>query len=252
MSEIWQACKGVEQLRPLKAVMNRLVESQEQVATTRLVDTADEQSQLESLLENSKPPRPPNAERYDYLIWTPFRYPPLSHGSRFGRRSEHGLFYGALSLPAAFAECAYYRFVFLSGMAVPLPVDRLTTEHSSFQARLATEHGIALEQAPFLGHAAQISNPSHYGASQALGTAMRDAGVEAFTYLSARYEDGVNVGVFRLQAIKSRKPERMHHWVCTTMAETVSFIRLHGRDEQPYKFQRAQYLVNDVLPSPAC
>ena len=252
MSEIWQACRGEAHIRPLKAVIHRVVESQEQVATTRLVDTAEEQSQLESLLENTKPPRPQNAGRYDYLIWTPFRYPPLPHGSRFGRWSEHGLFYGSLSQPAAFAECAYYRFVFLSGMTSPLPVARLTTEHSSFRARLETQNGIALEMAPFLTHAIQISDPSRYDAPQALGSAMRDAGVEAFTYLSARYQDGINAGVYALQAIKNRKPERMQHWVCTTTAQTVSFIRLHCRDEPPYSFQRAQFLVSDVLPAPAC
>ncbi len=232
--------------------MNRVVESQEQVATTRLVDTAEEQGQLESLLENTKPHQPQNAGRYDYLNWTPFRYPPLPHGSRFGRRSEHGLFYGSLSLPAAFAECAYYRFVFLSGMTAPLPVARLTTGHSAFQARLMTENGIALEAEPFKRYSAKISDPSHYDASQALGSAMRDAGVAAFTYLSARYQHGINTGVFELQAIKSRKPEHMQHWVCTTTAETVSFIRLHGRDESPYNFTHAQFLVKDVLPAPAC
>lgn len=232
--------------------MHRVVESQEQAATTRLVDTAEEQSQLENLLEHTKPPRPRNAARYDYLIWTPFRYPPLRHGSRFGRRSEHGLFYGSLSLPAALAECAYYRFVFLSGMTSPLPGERLTTGHSAFQARLATENGIALEQMPFREYAARISDPVRYGASQALGGAMREAGVAAFTYPSARYHGGINAGVFELQAIKSRKPERLQHWLCTTTAETVAFIRLHGRGESPLNFQRAQFLVNGVLPAPAC
>ena len=231
--------------------MVRVAESQEQVATTKLVDTPEEQSQLESLLEKSKPPMPPGAQRYHYLIWTPFRYPPLPHGSRFGRRAQHGLFYGSLSLDAALAECAYYRFVFLSGMTLPLPSDRLTTGHSSFQVKLDTINGIALETAPFTAHSARISDPSQYEASQSLGDKMRAAGVEAFTYVSARYEGGINAGVFGLQAIKSRKPEHVRHWVCTTTAETVSFIRLHGRDEAPYSFQRARFLVNDVLPAPA-
>ena len=231
--------------------MIRVVESQEQVATTKLVDSADEQSQLENLLEKTKPPRPLNAARYDYLIWTPFRYPPLLYGSRFGRRWEHGLFYGSLSLPAALAECAYYRFVFLSGMLSPLPVERLTTGHSSFHARVVTERGIALEQAPFIHHAARISDPARYDASQALGGVMREAGVAAFTYPSARHAGGINAGVFELQAIRSRKPERMQHWVCTTTTRTISFIRLHGKDEQHHDFRRDQFLVDGALPAPA-
>lgn len=250
MSEIWHSCRGWEQIRPLKVTAIRVVESQEQVATTKLVDTPEEQSQLESLLENTKPPRPPGAEGYHYLIWTPFRYLPLPHGSRFGKRAERGLFYGALRLEAAFAECAYYRFVFLSGMASPLPVDRLLTEHTSFEIRVDTEKGLALEVEPFRQYSAEISDPLHYKASQALGSAMRVADVEAFTYMSARYRNGINAGAFVLEAIKSRKPERMQNWVCTTTKDTVSFIQLHARDTQPYSFQLAQFLVNDVLPTP--
>ena len=56
-----------------------------------------------------------------YLLATPFRYPPLPYGSRFGSRFEPSLFYGARSASTALAESAYYRFVFWSGMATPPP-----------------------------------------------------------------------------------------------------------------------------------
>ena len=51
MSDIWAAC--VAQARPLKlaATILRLVESQEQVATNRLVATLAEQDLLEDMLE---------------------------------------------------------------------------------------------------------------------------------------------------------------------------------------------------------
>lgn len=61
----------------------------------------------------------------------------------------------------------------MSGMTIPLPVDRLTTEHSSFEVMIDTAHGIVLEKPPFDQYAAQISNPSRYDVSQLLGTAMR-------------------------------------------------------------------------------
>ena len=252
MSDIWQACKGAEHVHPLKVNVIRVVESQEQVATTKLVDTSEEQHQLENILESTKPPRPQGAEQYDYLIWTPFRYPPLPYGSRFGNRALHGIFYGSLDDGTAMAECAYYRFVFLSGMAVPLPVDRLTTEHSSFEVKFDTAHGIALETAPFDVYAAQISDPTRYETSQSLGAAMRNADVEAFTYLSARFKDGINAGAFVLNAIKSRRPERLQQWVCTTTMNNVAFIRLHGREEQPFNYPLKQFLVNGELPVPAC
>lgn len=121
MSEIWRQCKGERHIRPLQGRLVRLVESQEQVATLQLVDTLEEQALLEELLESSKPPVPADAEPLHYLLKTPFRYPPLRWGSRFGRRHEPSLFYAALKLETAMAESAYYRCVLWSGMAVPPP-----------------------------------------------------------------------------------------------------------------------------------
>ena len=109
MSEIWRQCKGERHIRPLQGRLVRLVESQEQVATLQLVDTLEEQALLEELLESSKPPVPADAEPLHYLLKTPFRYPPLRWGSRFGRRHEPSLFYAALKLETAMAESAYYR-----------------------------------------------------------------------------------------------------------------------------------------------
>ena len=40
----------------------------------------------------------PRAGTEDTLLSTPFRYPPLPYGSRFGRRHEHGIYYGSKRL----------------------------------------------------------------------------------------------------------------------------------------------------------
>jgi hypothetical protein len=40
--------------------------------------------------------------------------------TRFGSRSERGLWYGSERLPTAFAEVAYYRILVLEGTAAPL------------------------------------------------------------------------------------------------------------------------------------
>ncbi len=253
MGDIWRDCDGPYQIKPLAVTVIRVVESQEQVATTHLVDTLDEQHQLESILERSKPPAPNGAGRLDYLLWTPFRYPPLPRGSRFGRATESGIFYASLTIQTALAETAYYRFLFLSGLSKPLPVDSLTTELGAFGVRIETAHGVALESEAFDEHRAAISDPARYDVTQSLGTAMRAAGVGAFTWLSARDRDkGLNAGAFSLDAIASRRPEQMQNWVCTTSADAVSFMRLFARDEVPLTYPRAQFLVDGRLPAPAC
>jgi len=43
----------------------------------------------------------------DYLLFPPFRYPPLKWGSRFGTEYQRGLFYGSQLLATALAEVAY-------------------------------------------------------------------------------------------------------------------------------------------------
>lgn len=237
---------------PLKATAVRIVESQEQIATIVLVSTLDEQHVLEQLLETTKPALPQGAETYGYLISTPFRYPPLPHGSRFGQRLQSGIYYGSLAIGTALAECAYYRFVFWSGMAVPPPGARLTTAHTTFEVHVAAARGVALDETPFDQYTSAISDPLQYGASQLLGTAMREAGVEVFTFYSARDADGgKNIGVFTLSAIQSRKPANLRQWICTTTAEAVSFIEVHT-NRQPYSFSLNTFLVDGRLPAPAC
>ena len=101
--------------------LRRLVENQEQKVTLRLTDNLAQHDVLEGLLEESKPDgiEHTGLGRFDYLLRTPWRYPPLKWGSRFGRRFEPSLFYGALDRSALFAEAAYYRLVFLEGMKKP-------------------------------------------------------------------------------------------------------------------------------------
>lgn len=254
MSDIWQGCQGSEHIRLLRTTATRLVESQEQVATTVLVDSLAEQRVLEDLLEHSKPPVPSGSEGYHYLIWTPFRYPPLPYGSRFGGRSHRGIFYASLTLATALAECAYYRFVFLSGLDEPLPTERLTTAHISFEVQIDTAHGVALNAAPFNRYRTEISSPTDYTASQQLGAAIRDAGVEAFTYCSARdpAKAGINLGALTLRAIRNRRPRRRRQWICITTENEVAFIEAQTKSGQPHNFPYRKFLVNDQLPVPSC
>ena len=94
-----------------------MVESQHLFSTRKLVDSEAEHRVLEELIEGHKP----KGERgLHFLLATPFRYPPLPHGSRFGTRGQHGIWYGAVEQRTAFAESAYYRLLFLEGTAADL------------------------------------------------------------------------------------------------------------------------------------
>src|SRR5207245_1032206 len=95
------------------------VEAQHQVSTRKLVDTLEEQALLEELIDRAKPPDSTRG-RLHYLLSTPFRYPPLRHGSRFATRQERSLWYGSETRRTAFAEVAYYRLVFLEGTRADL------------------------------------------------------------------------------------------------------------------------------------
>lgn len=249
--DIWQACHGPEQLRPLMGNLVRLVESQLQVATLQLVDTLEEQALLESLLEGSKPPLPTGSEGLHYLLKTPFRYPPLRWGSRFGRVHEPALFYGATRIETVMAESAYYRFVLWDGMALPPPSGRIRSEHSSFEARYQATQGLRLQAAPFSRYETVLIHPRDYRATQQLGSAMRAAGIEAFEYRSARcLQQGINVALYTAAAFRERQPRRLTPWLCETTLDYVAFKPVHAPDP-PRFFPRTAFLVDGGLPLPA-
>ncbi|NJD08839.1 MAG: RES domain-containing protein [Methylococcaceae bacterium] len=248
-ADLWAACDGPATLRPLAGTLIRIVESQVQVATHRLVSTLEEQALLEDLLESVKPPFPAAAQGLHYLLATPFRYPPLRHGSRFGRRHEPSLFYGSLSLSTVLAEAAYYRLVFWHGMAVP-PKSAITTQHTVFSVGYGGDRGIRLQHPPFETWQAALTHPADYSVSQALGTAMREAGVQAFEFVSARDSaGGLNVALFGPGALTGRRPESSQNWLAETWGEQVGFY-CH-EEARVHHFQLEAFKVDGRLPVPA-
>lgn len=226
-----------------------MVEDQAQVATNRIVDDTAEQALLEELLDGSKPPPPAGTTGLHYLLYTPFRYPPLRHGSRFGTRQEPSLFYASQALSAALAETAYYRCLFWAGMSEPPPAAKLTSQHTLFAVNFRTDRGMSLIEPPFDRHAEQIESPTAYRHSQALGRAMREAGVEAFAYRSARDRDkGTNTALFTPAALSSRRPLMTQPWICETRASGVS---LYNKTAGNHEFAVASFHVDGVLPMPA-
>jgi hypothetical protein len=251
---IWTLCAGADNLRSLSARAWRVVEAQHVVATRKLVDSDAEQDLLEELIESAKPPRPrdPAAARLHYLLFTPFRYPPLPHGSRFGGRFTQGIWYGAAHIRTALAEKAYYTLLLLEGTTAA--IGSIDKEDSAFRVRLQTGRGVDLVGKAFQRFRDAISSPTSYAESQALGEEMRAAGVQAFRYRSARDpEGGANLGVFSPRAFAARSPERPYQaWHCTASKARVRFRRRVGLSvREGFSFERGVFLVGGELPHPA-
>ena len=248
-SSIWTRCAGDSRLRELRLSPWRVVEAQHRISTRKLVDSADEQELLEELIERVKPPDATRG-RLHYLLFTPFRYPPLRHGSRFGARYERGIWYGAEERRTAFAEVAYYRLLFLDGTRAALGV--VTTSLTAFTVRMKSARGIDLVTKPFDAHRRAIASPSSYEATQALGQQMRAAGVELFRYPSARDADGgANVGAFSPSVFGRARPQRFETWHCTATHERVELARADFLRRERFAFPREQFLVEGALPAPA-
>jgi hypothetical protein len=247
-SSIWTQCAGASSVAPLAATAWRVVEAQHQISTRKLVDSAEEQIVLESLIETAKPPM--RGPRLHTLLATPFRYPPLRHGSRFGARHEPGLWYGSEDQRTLFAEAAYYRFLFLEGTRADLGL--LTTWHTAFTVQVRTGRGLDLTAPPFTSFRSVISSPVAYADSQQLGREMRGAGVEAARYYSARDTgNGVNVVVLAGAAFGQARPREFQTWHAVATRARVEFLRRDWTDTRAYIYPRDQFVVGGALPAPA-
>jgi hypothetical protein len=228
-----------------------VVEAQFRNSTRKLVDSDEEQRVLEELLDTrAKLPVPAGFEGLHYLLYTPFRHPPLPNGSRFGTRRERGILYAARELPTVFAEVAYYRLVFLEGTSAALGA--IHVDLTAFSFGIAARRGVDLSAPPFRACESAISSPLSYDAAQRLGAEMREDGVEACLYVSARARGRhLNLAVFE-NVFRPAHPFDEERWGCTASRERVEFraARMLGREES-HAFDRAQFLVAGKLPAPA-
>jgi hypothetical protein len=224
------------------------VESQHLFSTRKLVDSDEEQALLEEMIEEAKPPADAPGGRH-YLLFTPFRYPPLGHGSRFGTRRERGIWYGSRTRQTAFAEKAYYLLLFLEGTSAVLTP--LETDVSIFQAAYETAKGADLTREPFLAHKAVLSSPVSYAEAQELGREARSDGGEAVLYFSARDPEGVNVALFAPSTLASRRPSVPESWRCVVSPDGVEVTKEDVFRSATLTFPRAQFEVKGRLPAPA-
>lgn len=147
------------------------------------------QAVLEDILEEAKPVFPRGLEGLHWLLSTPFRYWPMPGGSRFRRREDPGVFYGAEERETACAEAGYWRLrfwnesAFLSQQSRSIPV-------TLFEFDAATKRAIDLTQAPLVDDRALWVHPTDYTATQALADSARLADAEALRYESVRHVGG--------------------------------------------------------------
>lgn len=127
-------------------------------------------------------------------------------GSRFSDGS-YGVYYAADDLDTAIAEVSHHRAIFLSRTAEPSIDIDLRLVLAPLQAPLHDLRGLR-RSAP------QVYDPVHYGAAQALGRKLREAGSWGVLHHSVRHAGGLCVGVFRPRALKpSRQGAHIAlHW----------------------------------------
>jgi len=248
---IWHTCKGPTHLTLLEETAWRITDSQEAISTRKLVDSLEEQSVLEELIEANKPAIGTTYLTFHRLLYTPFRCPPLKHGSRFGKRTEPSLWYGSLTIKAVMAEKAFYQFNFLR--ASEAQYDFVQTPLTLFSANVKTASGIKLNEPPFSNYVDIVSSPFSYDESQQLGTDMREANVEAFTYFSARQMGDINIALFGPNAFSFKNPDKLsfQSWQCIANKERVEFSRSNFLNKETFVFMFDQFVVNDELPFPA-
>ena len=249
-STIWTQCAGKSRLRALTCQAWRLVEDQSRVATRKLVDSDVEQERLEEMIEAAKPPIPrgPTWQHLHYLLFTPFRYPPLHHGSRFRTRVEPGVWYGSLGIETALAEVAYWRLRFLNDTAAEISSELFLT---AFTIPVHSPKGIDLTRAPFASFAGRISSKTSYADSQPLGSAMRTDGVEVCLYLSARDPgQGKNAAVFSPTAFskKTVSDASQERWYCWAARNRVEFHWQSFTQAKSLAFTAKDFEVDGKLP----
>ncbi|MBI5130798.1 MAG: RES family NAD+ phosphorylase [Rhodopseudomonas palustris] len=194
----------------------RIVEAQHQSATMKLTDSLAEQALLEQIIEDTKPPIPPDCDGLDFLLMTPFRYSAINPwGSRFRRpNADAGVFYASGQPSTAIAETVFHRLMFFAE-SPDTPWPQNPAEYTAFAVELSSDRVLDLAALPD-DQRSTIMSYRDYGAAQAFSEAARAAGAEIIRYPSVRDpQGGANVAVlspraFRLKAPVDRQTWRIH------------------------------------------
>lgn len=235
---IWTPDALRSETRPFRGRGWRLVEAQHRVSTLKLVDSLAEQAVLEAVLEETKPPLPPECRPLHYLLFTPFRYRPYPQGSRFRRAGlTPGVWYGSDRPATAAAEMVFYRFLFYAeSPGTPFPDN--AADYTAFSAALATPAAVDLTRGALARDRAAWTHPTDYAACQELASAAREAQAGIIRYRSVRDPaGGTNLAVLTCHAFAAPEPLARQSWririgrsgaqvLCDSPRVTIEF----GRD----------------------
>ena len=226
----------------------RMVEDQSFAATSTLVDDFQQQDLLESLLDTAKPKYKQDVEPRHYLIATPFRYPPLKWGSRFGNRIMPSYFYASEDEHTVLVECAYYRFLFMAAMATPYP-GTIRSKYMMFSVKVDSNHCADLTTITTPDIVTRLTHKQDYGFTQQLGKTLTEQhNTKVIRYHSARQQNAINVAVAKATEISSQKPQDCVNWHCITTNDSISYS---ARAKQTVSLDKLMFCVDEQLPLPA-
>ena len=222
----------------------RVVEAQNQISTTKLTDTAAEQHALELLIEQTKPPVPPECRHLNSLLSTPFRYgAPYPRGSRFRKAGPtSGVFYGSAESPTAIAELCFHRLLFFSESPdTKWPGD--AGEYTAFAVEYSAPRSIDLTRAPFDSRSAIWRHVTRYDECQTLAELARSVDIAIVKYASVRDPlHGINIAILSCRAFASAEPMSRQTWrlllgsngaraLCEMPRATMDFSRQAFHDD---------------------
>jgi len=205
----------------------------------RLTDSLEEQTLLETVLEESKPPLPTAVRPLHYLLATPYRYRPHL-GSRFRAPLEPGVWYGAEALRTALAEKSYWRLRFL--LDSPATPDLKPVPHTAFQAAVRTRVALDLMRAPLARERTLWTHPMSYESTQALAAAAREARIEIIRYESVRDPEHAACAAVLAPSVFGRgQPRALETWFIAAARARVRCAQ-QGSDVPQFEFSAAQLL----------
>lgn len=224
---------------PYTSNLWRVIEGQYRASTMRIVDTDNEQSVLEDILEVSKPPVPEPCMHLDYQLWSPFRYGCYPRASRFRRVGmTPGVWYGSERVLTAVAETIWGNLRFFAA-SPDTALPRWPVEHTAVLADIRAEKSIDLTSAEMAGQG-RWDDPDDYTDCLDLADQVRAHGCQAIRYRSARHPDhGANVAVMRCEAFAQPAPIASQTW---HLMLTPKLARAHCETLK----QRHQFLVGET------
>ena len=216
----------------------RVVEAQNQISTTKLTAAADEQHVLELLIEEAKPPVPPECRHLHFLLSTPFRYgSPYPKGSRFRKPGfTPGVYYSSENPHVAIAELCFHRLLFFSeSPETKWPAN--AGGYTAFAVEYAAVSSIDLTRPPLDSRSAVWMHTTRYNECQQLAELARTVDVELIKYASVRDpRHRPNIAILSCTAFSSIEPRARQTWrlllgsqgaraLCEMPRETFDFDR---------------------------